>query len=123
MPQEIGGGPSTKSLPRDIGIVDGREGGVVQGVPPIGWLLPINVTPIPVPDKPPTDSEIWEVVAKLQNSCVAGATGMKVEHLKEWLRGIGREEAEECAEGAGDCGGCLYHWYRQFGKGAPCQLR
>ncbi len=24
-------------------------------VPPMGWSLPINVTSIPVPDKPPTD--------------------------------------------------------------------
>jgi hypothetical protein len=28
---------------------------------------------------------------------------MKAEHLKKWLRSIRREEAEESAEGAGDC--------------------
>ena len=71
-------------------------------VPPMGWLLPINVTPIPVPDEPPMDSEIRKVMAKLRNGCRAGVTGMKVEHLKEWLCRIGREEAEECAKGAGD---------------------
>jgi hypothetical protein len=48
----------------------------------MGWLLPINVTPIPVPDDPPTDPEIQVVVAKLQNGHAAGAMGMKAEHLK-----------------------------------------
>jgi hypothetical protein len=45
--------------------------------PPMGWLLPINVTPIPVPDKPLTDPEIREVVAKLRNGRAASAMGMK----------------------------------------------
>ncbi len=66
--------------------------------------MPINVTPIPVPDNTLTDPEIWEVVAKLQNGHAAGATGMKAEHLKEWLHGIRHEEAEDGLEGAGD------HW-------------
>ncbi len=99
----VGGGLSTISPPREVGIADGREGGVVYSGPPREWLLPINLTPIPVPDKPPTDPEIREVVAKLRNGCTAGATGMKAEHLKEWLCSIGREEAEESTEGAGDC--------------------
>ncbi len=72
-------------------------------VPPVGWLLPINVTPIPVPDKPLTDLEIREVVTTLRNGHVAGETGMKGEHLKEWLCSIRCEESEESAEGAGDC--------------------
>jgi hypothetical protein len=49
------------------------------------------------------DLEIWEVVEKLRNGCAAGATGMKAEHLKEWLCGIKREEAEASMEGVGDC--------------------
>ncbi len=78
----IGGGPSTKSLPRDVGIADGREGvELYTAVPSSGWSLPINVTPIPVPDDPPTDQEIWEVVAKLCNGRMASAMGMKAEHL------------------------------------------
>ncbi len=46
--------------------------------------------------------EIQEVVGKLQNGHAAGATGMQAEHLKEWLRGIKREEAVDGVEGAGD---------------------
>ncbi len=71
-------------------------------VPPPGWLMPINVTPIPVPDGTPTDHEIREVVGKLWNGCAAGETGMQAEHLKEWLHGIKREEAVDGVEGAGD---------------------
>jgi hypothetical protein len=64
--------------------------------------MPINVTPIPVPDSTPTDHEIREVVRKLRNGRAAGAMGMQVEHLKEWLRGIKREEAADGVEGTGD---------------------
>ncbi len=64
--------------------------------------MPINVTPIPVPDSTPTDHEIPEVVGKLRNGRAAGATGMQAEHLKEWLRGIKHEEAADGVEGAGD---------------------
>ncbi len=62
----------------------------------------INVTPIPVPDGTPMDHEVREVVGKLRNGRAAGATGMQTEHLKEWLRGIKREEAADGVEGAGD---------------------
>jgi hypothetical protein len=72
-------------------------------VRPPGWSMPINVDPIPVPGAPPMDHEIREVVAKLWNGPMAGATGMKAEHLKEWLCGVRREEAEDGVEGAGDC--------------------
>ncbi len=74
-----------------------------RAVPPLGWLLPINVTPIPVPDKPPMDLEIRKVVTKQQNGRVVGVMGMKAEHLKEWLRGIRHEEVEESVEAAEDC--------------------
>jgi hypothetical protein len=64
--------------------------------------MPINVDPIPVPDGPPMDHEIWEGVANLRNGRAAGATGMKAEHLKEWFCGVRREESEDGVEGAGD---------------------
>jgi hypothetical protein len=71
--------------------------------PPMGWSLPINVTPTPIPHSAPMDLEIREVVAKLWNIHAAGAMGMQVEHLKEWLHGMRHEEAEDSVEGAGDC--------------------
>ena len=62
----------------------------------------INVDPAAVPDAAPTDSELRAVVGKLCNGRAAGATGMKAEHLKEWLRDMKREEAEDGVEGIGD---------------------
>ncbi len=73
-------------------------------VPPPGWLLPINTTPTPIPDGPLKDLEIREVVVKLWNGRSAGATGMKAERLKGWLRNVKREEAVDGQEGTGD------HW-------------
>jgi hypothetical protein len=84
-------------------------------VPPNGWLLPINSTPTPVPDGPPTDLEIWEVVVKLLNGCTVGAMGMKEEHLKGWLHNI--------KQGAGSCWRLLCPQYKQSGNVAPSQLR
>ena len=43
------------------------------------------------------------VVGKLRNGRAAGATGMKAEHLKEWLADVKREEQEEGGvDGLGD---------------------
>ncbi len=79
----IGRGPSTKTLPEMLALQMAERVELYTAVPPMEWLLPINLTPIPVPDEPPADSEIWEVVAKLQNGCAAAVTGMKAEHLKD----------------------------------------
>jgi hypothetical protein len=63
----------------------------------------INVTPTAVHDKPPMDQEIRGVVGQLRNGCAADATGMKAEHLKEWLHVIMHEESENRVAGEGDC--------------------
>jgi hypothetical protein len=65
--------------------------------------MPINVTPIPIPDGTLVDPKIREVVAKLQNGHAASVMGIKAMPLKEWLHGIKHEEAENVGvEGAGD---------------------
>ena len=64
-------------------------------VTPPGWVMHINVDPSDVPDTAPTDCQ-------LQNGHTAGTTGMKAEHLKEWLRDMKHEEAEDRVEGIGD---------------------
>jgi hypothetical protein len=73
-------------------------------VPPPGWAMRFNVDPSNVPDAAPTDSELRALVGSLRNGCVAGATGMRAEHLKEWLGDIKREETEDGVEGIED------HW-------------
>ncbi len=96
-------GQALKACPETLALQMAERVELYTAVPPVGWLLPINVTPISVPDEPLMDPEIREVVTKLQQGCAAGATGMKAEHLKEWLCGIRHEKAVESAEGAGDC--------------------
>ncbi len=88
-----------KACPETLALQMAERVVLYTAVPPMGWLLPINITHIPVPDKPPPDPEIREVVAKLRDGCAAGATGMMAEHLKEWLCGIRCEEIEESAGG------------------------
>jgi hypothetical protein len=69
---------------------------------PPGWAMHFNVDPSNVPDAALTDSELRAFVGNLCNGCVAGMTGMKAEHLKEWLADIKREETEDGEEGIGD---------------------
>ncbi len=79
---------------------------------PPGWEMHINVPPTAVHDEPPMDQEIRGVVGQLRNSRAAGATGMKAEHLKEWLRGIKHEELENGVAGERDCWR-LFVWLMQ----------
>jgi Flp pilus assembly protein TadB len=53
-----------------------------------GDPLPINVDRIEINDDAPLDEEIRIVVSELSDGRAAGASGMRAEHVKEWLRGI-----------------------------------
>jgi hypothetical protein len=68
-------------------------------VPPPGENVPIHVDKVVIPDSAPSDQELREVVRELRNSRAAGATGLKAEHIKVWLRNVVREEEEGEAEG------------------------
>ncbi len=57
-----------------------------------GYPLPINVERIKINDDVLSDGEIRLAAGELSNSQAAGASGMRAEHVKEWLRGIKREE-------------------------------
>jgi hypothetical protein len=96
-------GQAPKACPETLALQTAERVELYTVVCPPGWLMPINVDPIPVPDGPLMDHEIQEVVAKLCNGRAVGAMGMKAEHLKKWLRGVRREEAEDGVEGPGDC--------------------
>jgi hypothetical protein len=70
-----------------------------------GLLVAINVAPVDVRDDAPTDGEIRAAVTELTNGCSGGASCMRAEHLKEWLRGMKLEEDPETGQnnvGAGD---------------------
>jgi hypothetical protein len=74
-----------------------------------GFCLPFNVNPIKINNDAPSDGKLRGVVSKLTNGRAAGASGMGAKHVKEWLRGVQREEDLEGqgAEGAGDSW-CLF---------------
>ncbi len=91
-----------KACPETLASQTAERVELYTAVPPLGWSMPLNVTPIPAPEGTPMDHEIQEVVGKLQNGRAAGATGMQVEHLKKWLHGIKHEEVAAGVEGAGD---------------------
>jgi hypothetical protein len=69
-----------------------------------GNPLPINVTQVVIIDDVPLDSELRQVVGKLTNSQAVGASGMRAEHVREWLHGVQWEEDPEGhgVDGAGD---------------------
>ena len=50
-----------------------------------GEPLPINITPVPIPDGTPTDSEVRDAMGELSNGQSGGASKMRAEHIKEWL--------------------------------------
>ena len=74
-----------------------------QRTPP-GEPLPINITPVPIPDSAPTDSEVHNTAGELSNGWSGGASKMGAEHVKEWLQWIRKEEdpKQNSNQGAGD---------------------
>jgi hypothetical protein len=68
-----------------------------------GYPLPINVKRTEIDNDAPSDKEIRTAVSKLSNGRAAGASGMRAEHTKEWLRGIRQEDdPERLGGGPGD---------------------
>ncbi len=69
-----------------------------------GNPLPINVTPAVISNNVPTDGKLRQEAGKLTNGQAAGASGMRAEHVKEWLNGMQQEEDPEGhgVNGAGD---------------------
>jgi hypothetical protein len=60
-----------------------------------GNPLPINYGPIKINNGAPSDEEIQLATSKLSNGRAAGASKMPAKHVKDWLRGICREEDAE----------------------------
>jgi hypothetical protein len=71
----------------------------------LGLWVAVNVAPVDVRDNVPTNGEIRITVSELINGRSAGASCIRAEHLKEWLRGMKLEEDPETGPnivGAGD---------------------
>ncbi len=72
-----------------------------------GEPLPIYVKRIKINNDAPSDGEIRIAASKLSNGCVAGASGMRAKHIKEWLWGIRQEKKPKRLGGAP---GNVDHW-------------
>ena len=54
-------------------------------VPSSGENIPVSVEPFQVYDLVPTEDDIEWAVKRLRNHCYRGTSGMRAEHIKEWL--------------------------------------
>jgi hypothetical protein len=52
-----------------------------------GEEFPANGTPFDINDDPPLEGELWTAVSQLSNGRCGGASGIRAEHIKAWLRG------------------------------------
>jgi hypothetical protein len=69
-----------------------------------GDPLPLHLTPVEINNDIPLDSEIRTAAGGLTNGRAGGASGMRAEHVKLWLRGALEEEDLESQgnEGKGE---------------------
>ena len=59
---------------------------------PPGENIPISVDPSPVEHSVPMEDKIEQAVKRLRNHRCRGPSGIRVEHLKEWLVEVRKEE-------------------------------
>ena len=63
-----------------------------ERVPPPEEPIPILVDPFPIDDDAPEGLELREVVRGMRNVRAGGASGICVEHIQVWLKGVVEEE-------------------------------
>ncbi len=73
-----------------------RESGLAKGDP-----IPIHVDKANIPDNIPSDAELWDCVRAILNGHAAGATRLKVDHIKVWLANTVHKEEKEGDIGLG----------------------
>ncbi len=60
-----------------------------------GAEFPANGTPFAIDDNPPSEEELRIAVSQLSHGRCGGASGIRAEHIKAWLRGAKKEEDPE----------------------------
>ena len=66
-------------------------------IPPSGANITISLDPFPLDDSVPTEGKIEWVVKRIQNHCSMWPSGVRGDHLKEWLSAARKKEKEEVA--------------------------
>ncbi len=62
-------------------------------IAPAGEEIPTHISPVPaIYDNPPEEEEICRTVLTLHSRKAGGVTGIRVEHIKEWMIGATDEE-------------------------------
>jgi hypothetical protein len=62
---------------------------------PAGEPIPIHISPTPrINDNPPEEEEVKKGVRRMNSGKAAGASGIAVEHLKEWMKGAEDDEIQ-----------------------------
>ena len=84
----------------------GKREELYAKVQPPGDPIPINLQPFNIYDSVPKEPEIQVVVKAMRNGRAGGASGIKAEHMKQWLRDMMQEE-EQGQRGLGTSGGSL----------------
>jgi hypothetical protein len=62
-----------------------------------GKAFPANRMPYAIGDNQPIESKLWAAVSLLIHGQCGGASGIRAEHIKAWLRGAKKEEDPETA--------------------------
>ena len=60
-----------------------------------GAEFPENGTPFTIDDNPPSEGKLRTAVSQLSHGRCGGASGIRAEHIKAWLRGAKKEEDPE----------------------------
>jgi hypothetical protein len=69
-----------------------------------GDPLPVNIDPVPINNRTPTDAEVREAAQKLMNGRAPGASGMRAEDVKRWLHEMRLKEDPKSGMGNKNAG-------------------
>ena len=64
-------------------------------LPSPGYNIPISVDTFQVDDSVPMEDKVKWVVSRLRTNLSRGSSGIRVEHLREWVKEARKAEAPE----------------------------
>ena len=86
-----------KPTRRELATVTTEYANLYSQTPPPGDPVPITVAPFNILDDVPDDAEIEVAVRRLRRGKAPGPTGLRADHLKEWLDAARREHEPDSA--------------------------
>ena len=80
---------------QELGQVTSEWTNLYTAIPPPGDPIEVMVSPFDIPDGTPTEDEIADAVGRLKRGKAPGPTGIRSDHLKDWLAAARREETPD----------------------------